>query len=389
MQERFRSDRVRAKRSRGGRWLGMALLVILVGLSASAQTTVTLTGAGASFPAPLYFRWAEAYNEMTNGAVQINYQSIGSGAGVQQTIQKTVDFGASDAPMSDDELEQAGTAVNNFPTVLGAAVPAYNLPGNPTLNFTGQLLCDAFMGKITDWKDPEILDLQDSATRQLLEGLDEATAEITIVHRSDGSGTTFIWTDYLGKVCPEWAEQVGTAKTVNWPVGIGGKGNEGVATAVAQTPGALGYVELIYALSNSIPYGRVQNAAGDFILASLDSVQAAAAGAELPSDFRVSITATPSDPQAYPISSFTYLLVYPELSVVPRMTEEKARALGQFLCWTINSRVEQGGQAIAPTLAYAPLAENVSAKVVAAIESRVEFEGHPVIDPANPGFCAR
>lgn len=371
------------------KWLNAALFVLVVGATALAQGTITLNGAGASFPAPLYFKWAEAYNQATDGAVQINYQSIGSGGGVRQTLEKAVDFGGSDAPMLDGELVKAGALVNNFPTVLGAAVPTYNLPGNPTLNFTGEVLCDAFLGQITSWKDPAILALQDEANSQLLRDLDEATAKITIAHRSDGSGTTFIWTDYLGKVCPAWASQVGTAKTVNWPVGIGGKGNEGVARIVSQTPGTLGYVELIYALTNQIGFGKVQNAAGNFVLASLDAVKAAAGGAVLPDDFRVSITATPTAPQAYPISSFTYLLVYPELSVIPGMTQAKAQDLGQYLCWGINTKLANGGQSLAPTLAYAPLADQVSARVVQAIESRVAFEGRPVIDPDHPGFCAR
>lgn len=370
-------------------WLNLALLVVLVSGSALGQGAVTLHGAGATFPAPLYFKWAEAYQQATNGAVQINYQSIGSGGGVQQTIQKTVDFGASDAPMTDDDFQQAGATVNNLPTVLGAVVATYNLPGNPALNFTGQVLCDAFVGKITSWNDPAIVNLQDDATKQLLNSLDSTTVNITIAHRSDGSGTTFIWTDYLSKLCWEWQEKVGAAKTVNWPVGIGGKGNEGVASTVAQTPGALGYVELIYALSNNIGFGKVQNAAGNFILASLDSVKAAAMGTELPDDFRVSITATPVDPNAYPIASFTWLLIYPDLSVIPGMTQEKAQVLGQFLCWAVNDKVNDGGQAIAPTLQYAALAENVSEKVVSAIESRITFAGQPVIDPNNSGFCAR
>jgi len=371
------------------KWLNAALFVLVVGATALAQGTITLNGAGASFPAPLYFKWAEAYNQATDGAVQINYQSIGSGGGVRQTLEKAVDFGGSDAPMLDGELVKAGALVNNFPTVLGAAVPTYNLPGNPTLNFTGEVLCDAFLGQITSWKDPAILALQDEANSQLLRDLDEATAKITIAHRSDGSGTTSIWTDYLGKVCPAWASQVGTAKTVNWPVGIGGKGNEGVARIVSQTPGTLGYVELIFALTNQIGFGKVQNAAGNFVLASLDAVKAAAGGAVLPDDFRVSITATPTAPQAYPISSFTYLLVYPELSVIPGMTQAKAQDLGQYLCWGINTKLANGGQSLAPTLAYAPLADQVSARVVQAIESRVAFEGRPVIDPDHPGFCAR
>lgn len=370
------------------KWLGALFVVILLGVSALAQSVVTLNGAGATFPAPVYFKWAEAYNKATNGAVQINYQSIGSGGGVQQTIQKTVDFGATDAPMTDSENQQAGATVNNFPTVLGADVPTYNLPGKLTLNFTGQVLCDSFLGKVVSWQDPEILNLQDDATRQALLALPGSFATITIVHRSDGSGTTFIWTEYLSKVCPEWKTRVGAAKTVNWPQGIGGKGNEGVSAAVVQTPGALGYVELIYAISNKIGYGKVQNAAGNFILASLDTVKAAA-GAEVPDDFRGSITATPTGPNAYPIASFTWLLIYPELNVIPSMTQAKAQALGQFLCWAVNSKLNDGGQSIAPSLQYGALADNVSAAVVSAIEGRVKFDGQPIVDPNNPGLCAR
>jgi phosphate transport system substrate-binding protein len=371
------------------KWFSALLLVSLLGVSALAQSTVTLNGAGATFPAPLYFKFAEAYNKATNGAVQINYQSIGSGGGVQQTIQKTVDFGASDAPMTASEMQQAGATVNNFPTVLGADVPSYNLPGNLTLNFTGQVLCDAFLGKVVSWKDPEILNLQDDATQKALLAMNDSFTTITVVHRSDGSGTTFIWTDYLSKVCPEWKTRVGAAKTVNWPQGIGGKGNEGVSAAVGQTPGSLGYVELIYALTNNLGYGKVQNAAGNFILGSLDSIKAAAAGAQVPDDFRVSITATPTDPNAYPIASFTWLLIYPELSVIPSMTQVKAQALGQFLCWAVNSKLSDGGQSIAPSLQYGGLADNVSAAVASAIEGRVKFNGQPIVDPNSPGLCAR
>jgi len=352
------------------KFLTWSLLVLLMGGAALVQGAITLTGAGATFPAPLYFKWAEEYNKVTNGQVQINYQSIGSGGGIQQIIAKTVDFGASDAPMSEADFEAAGARVLHFPTVLGAVVPTYNLEGNPRLRFTGKLLADIFLGRITKWNDPAIASLNPE--------INLPDEEITVVHRSDGSGTTFIFVEYLSKVSEEWKERVGVGKTVNWPVGLGGKGNEGVTGLVTQIPGALGYVELIYAIQNELPLGQVQNRSGKFIEASLETVTLAASGVEIPEDFIVSLTDT-ANPDAWPIASFTWLLIYPELNMLPQMTKGKAEALGQFLLWALDTNVKGGGQEIAPTLLYAPLSPDLSTKIVEAIKTKVTFNGEPIV----------
>src|SRR5581483_4143537 len=268
-----------------------ATLAVIAGAFVQAAS---INGAGATFPYPIYSKWFAEYNRL-HPDVRINYQSQGSGAGIQQLLARTVFFGASDAPMTDEQLRAAQGRILHVPTVLGAVVPIYNVPGvRADLKFTGQVLADIYLGRITTWNDP--------ALARLNAGVSLPAADITVVHRSDGSGTTYIWADYLAKVSPEWKSKVGVGTSLRWPAGIGGKGNEGVSGLVAQTPGSIGYVELIYALQTKIAYGPVQNQAGEFVKASLDSVTAAAssAAARMPADFRVSITNAPGK-GVYPI----------------------------------------------------------------------------------------
>ncbi|HEY6307301.1 MAG TPA: phosphate ABC transporter substrate-binding protein PstS [Candidatus Angelobacter sp.] len=316
--------------------------------SAVAQTN--LSGAGATFPYPIYSKWFNEYHN-EHPDVAINYQSIGSGGGITQLQNKTVDFGASDGPMTDDQLAKTTFKVFHIPTVLGADVPAYNIPGvTAELKFTGDVLADIFLGKITKWNDPRIAKANP--------GVKFPDADIIVVHRSDPSGTTYIWTDYLSKVSPAWASGPKKGTAVNWPVGLGGKGNEQVSGIVKQTEGSIGYVELIYAISNNMPYGSVQNAAGEFVKASLASVTAAAGSVkDMPDDFRVSITNAPGK-GVYPISSFTWLLVPAEWS-----DATKEKAFIDFLNWMVDK-----GQTMTSALAYAPLPKNVAAKVKARIK---------------------
>jgi phosphate transport system substrate-binding protein len=305
---------------------------------AGSGGAVQINGAGATFPYPIYSKWFSEYNKL-HPDVRINYQSIGSGGGIRQLLERTVFFGASDQPMTDEMLAKAGGTVLHFPTVLGAVVPVYNLEGlSSPLKFTGPLLADIFLGKIKRWNDP--------AVAKLNPGMTLPATDITVVHRSDGSGTTFVWVDYLSKVSPEWKQKVGASSSVNWPAGVGGKGNEGVAGLVKQTPGSLGYVELVYALQNKIPYGSVQNQAGEFIVPEVKSVTAAAAGAlaTMPKDFRVSIT-NPPGPGAFPISSFTWILLYED-----SQQREYARVMVDFMKWALS-----GGQPMAAEMGYAPL----------------------------------
>jgi phosphate transport system substrate-binding protein len=316
---------------------GVVLLVAGVG----AQT-MKITGAGATFPYPIYSKWFAEYNKL-HPNVEINYQSIGSGAGIRQVTTQTVFFGATDGPMTDDQLLAAPSKILHFPTVLGADVPVYNLPGvSAELKFTGPVLADIFLGKIARWNDPAIAKLNP--------GVNLPATDITVVHRADSSGTTYIWVDYLAKLSPEWKSKVGVATAVNWPVGVGGKGNEGVSGLVSQTPGALGYVELIYALQNKISYGSVQNAAGEFVRATTEAVSLAAAEAtsKMPPDFRVSITNAPGK-GVYPISSFTWLLLYEN----PK-DKAQAKVMVDFVKWALSD-----GQKFADQLGYAPLPEPV------------------------------
>jgi phosphate transport system substrate-binding protein len=321
----------------------LAAAALLLALPARAQK-IQINGAGATFPYPIYSKWFSEYNKL-HPHIEINYQSIGSGGGIRQVTNQTVFFGATDGPMTPEQLQAAPGRILHFPAVLGGDVPVYNIPGvEAELKFTGKILADIFLGKIARWNDPAIAGLNS--------GVRLPDTEITVCHRSDGSGTTYIWVDYLAKVSPEWKQRVGVATSVNWPVGIGGKGNEGVAGLVKQTPGSIGYVELIYALQNKIHYGSVQNMAGEFVRATTESVSAAAAAAakQMPKDFRVSITNAPGK-GVYPISSFTWLLFYEN----PK-DKQRARVMNDFLKWALTE-----GQKYAPELGYAPLPPEVVA----------------------------
>ena len=326
--------------------LGVAC--VLLALPIFGQTT--LNAAGATFPYPIYSKWFSEYHKL-HPDVQINYQSIGSGGGIRQVTAGTVDFGASDMPMTDKQLQEAKFKILNLPTVLGAVVPAYNIPGvTGEVKFTPDALAGIFLGKISRWNDKAITSANP--------GVNFPDKEVIVIHRSDGSGTTFIWTDYLSKVSPEWKSSVGSDTSVKWPIGMGGKGNEGVAGMVRQLSGAIGYVELIYATQNNIPYGSVRNAAGAFVKASLESVTAAAASApKMPADFRVSITNSPGK-EAYPICSFTWLLI-PAQSKNPA----NGKILTDFLNWMVSD-----GQKMTTALQYAPLPDNVATKEKEAIK---------------------
>ncbi|HKR94303.1 MAG TPA: phosphate ABC transporter substrate-binding protein PstS [Candidatus Angelobacter sp.] len=325
-------------------------LVLTAALAGVSGAETNLNGAGATFPNPIYQKWFSEYHNAHND-IQINYQSIGSGGGIKHLQSGTVDFGASDGPMTDEQLAQTPQKVFHIPTVLGAVVPTYNIEGvTGELKFAPDVLADIYLGKIKKWNDPRLAKANP--------GVKFPDEDIAVIHRSDGSGTTYIFTDFLSKVSPEWKDKVGKSTSVNWPVGLGGKGNEGVSGMVKQTEGSIGYVELIYALSNKMPYGSVQNAAGVFIKASLESVTAAAASVkEMPDDFRVSITNAPGK-AAYPISSFTWLLVPAEWS-----DATKEKAFVDFLNWMVDK-----GQTMTEQLAYAPLPKNVAAKVKARIK---------------------
>lgn len=336
--------------------------------SAWAQSTITLVGAGATFPYPLMAKYADEYTRLTGGKVRINYQSIGSGGGIRQFLEQTVHFGASDAPLSDQVMKDVRTRFKtnalNIAYALGAVVPVYNLPGvREPLRFTGPVLADIYLGKIKTWNDPALQELNPNVKLPPL--------PITVVHRSDGSGTTYVWADYLSKVSPEWAQKVGRGTSLQWPVGVGGKGNEGVAGVVKQTPGAIGYVEVTYAKQNNLSYGAVQNKSGRFILADLPSIKAAA-NVPLPGDMRVSITDTAA-PDGYPIASFTYLLLYEDLSVNKAVKNEaEARALVEFVKWILTD-----GQKYNEPLTYGALA-SVPQQRALALLSRVTYQGKPI-----------
>ncbi len=328
----------------------IALLLAGLVLALPLMGQTQLNGAGATFPYPMYSKWFSEYNKL-HPDVQINYQSIGSGGGIRQVLAGTVDFGASDGPMSDEQLKEAKTKILHIPTVLGADVPAYNVPGiSGEVKFTPEALAGIFLGKIQKWNDP--------ALTQVNPGVKFPDKAIIVVHRSDGSGTTYILTDYLSKVSKEWEATVGKGTSVKWPVGLGGKGNEGVAGQIRQLEGSIGYVELIYAVENKITYGSVKNAAGNFVKASLDGVTEAAASVKtMPADFRVSITNAPGK-AAYPISSFTWLLI-PEQAQDPK----KGKIIADFLNWMLTD-----GQKMTSQLSYAPLPANVVDKVKAAVK---------------------
>ena len=311
-----------------------------VGAPGDAGGRIALNGAGATFPYPVYSKWFDEYHKRHPDS-QINYQSIGSGGGIRQLLAGTVDFGASDGPMTDEQLAQAKIPVLHFPTVLGAVVPTYNIPGvSVAIKFTPQALAGIYLGTITKWND--------RALAMVNPDLKFPANDIVVVHRSDGSGTSFVFTDYLSKVSPQWAKSVGRNTAVKWPVGLGGKGNEGVAGLVQQMPNSIGYVELIYAVQNKLPYGSVQNTTGAFVRADLAGVSAAAAASPMPADFRVSIT-NASGANAYPIASFTWLLI-PER--IPDAA--KQQALVGFLRWMLVD-----GQQMVEALSYAPLPADV------------------------------
>ncbi len=325
--------------------LAVLLVVAACATLVAADGQVLLNAAGATFPYPMYSKWFDVYRQ-SHPSVQINYQSIGSGGGIRQLLDKTVDFGASDGPMNDDQLKQSTVPILHFPTVLGADVPSYNLSGvSAELNFTPEAIAGIFLGKITKWNDPAITSANP--------GVKLPADDIVVVHRSDGSGTTYIWTDYLSKISPEWQTKVGKATSVNWPVGLGGKGNEGVAGLIQQTPDSIGYIELIYAIQNKIAYGRVKNSAGAFVKADLASVSAAAAAVSksMPDDFRVSITNPDGNKAAYPIASFTWLLIPSKFS-----DSAKRDAVKDFLKWMMTD-----GQQYCEGLAYAKLPKDVVA----------------------------
>ncbi len=329
------------------RTLWLILLMILAACAVSAQS---LNAAGATFPYPIYSKWFSEYHKL-HPSVEINYQSIGSGGGIRQVLAGTVDFGASDGPMTDEQLKQAKVPIFHIPTVLGAVVPAYNVPGvQQELRFSPEVIAGICLGKITNWNDKAI-----AADNP---GVKLPDKSIVLVHRSDGSGTNYIFTDYLSKVSPEWKERVGKGTSVKWPLGLGAKGNEGVAGMLRQMDGSFGYVELIYAIQNKIAYGAVKNLSGNYVKGSLESTTAAAASVKnMPSDFRVSIT-NPPGKDAYPIASFTWLLIPSQFS-----DKAKGKAVVDFLNWMVDQ-----GESMAAQLDYAPLPQNVKDKVKARIK---------------------
>jgi len=333
----------------------LVVAALALGAMVWAQDTLLINGAGATFPYPIYSKWFDVYHQK-NAKLQFNYQSVGSGAGIKQVTEGTVDFGATDGPMNEEQSkafqDKRGSGILHFPTVLGGVVPTYNVPGvSAALNFTPEALAGIYLGKITKWNDPAIAGAN--------QGVNLPAQDIVVVHRSDGSGTTYCWTDYLSKISEEWKSKVNKSTSVNWPVGLGGKGNEGVTGLVKQTPNSIGYVELIYAVQNNIPYGAVKNSSGNFVKADLASVSAAAAGAakDMPDDFRVSITNAPGK-TAYPIATFTWLLV-------PSKIQDGAKrdAIKGFLKWMLAD-----GQGYAEALSYAKLPKEVIEKEKKAID---------------------
>jgi phosphate transport system substrate-binding protein len=332
------------------RMLWVILFIVALTLGVVGQTT--LNGAGATFPYPIYSKWFSEYHDQ-HSDVQVNYQSIGSGGGIRQVQAGTVDFGATDGPMSDEQIAASKVKVLHVPTVLGAVVPAYNIPGvSQEVKFTPEILAGIFMGKISNWSDPAIAKANPD--------IKFPNQNITVVHRSDGSGTSYIFTDYLSKISTDWQSATGKGTSVKWPVGVGGKGNEGVAGMIRQLPGSVGYIELIYALQNKINFGSVKNSSGQFIKASLDSTTAAAAGVKMPADFRVSIT-NPPGKAAYPIASFTWLLVPTNPT-----DKTKGKMVKDMVLWALDN-----GEGMASALSYAPLPKEVIEKVKAAVNQQV------------------
>lgn len=326
--------------------IGSVILVVSATMSVGAQ--MQITGAGATFPYPLYSRWFSEYRKV-DSSVQFNYQSIGSGGGQRQVLAGTVDFGASDAPMSDEMLAQAKGKILHIPTVGGAVAVAYNLPGKPELKLDADTLASIFLGRITKWNDAKLAALNP--------GVKLPEMDIVVVHRSDGSGTTYIFTDYLSSVNRDWSEQVGRGTAVKWPVGLGAKGNEGVTGQIRNIPGAIGYIELAYAIQNQLPVASIKNSSGNFVRPSAETVTAALATATVPDDFRFSVVNAPG-PDAYPISGATWLLVYEQQS-----DPAKGKKLVEFLRWALTE-----GEKFAAELHYAPLPENLQKRVLKTIE---------------------
>jgi phosphate transport system substrate-binding protein len=323
-------------------------LTLIAASITTARAQLTINGAGATFPYPIYSKWFDEYAKV-DPSVRFNYQSIGSGGGQKQIMAQTVDFGASDGPMSDDNLAKAPGKLLHIPTVAGADVVTYNLDGNPKLKLDAETIADIFLGKVKRWNDPKVTALNPDAKLP--------DKEIVVVHRSDGSGTTYIFTDYLSKVSPEWKSKVGTNTSVNWPTGIGAKGNEGVSGQVKQTPGAIGYVELIYAIQNKMPFADLKNAEGNFVTASLESVTAAMSTAQIPDDFRFSMTNAPGK-DSYPIAGATWLLVYQQ-----QKDPAKGKKLVEFLKWA-----ETKGEQMAKDLDYAPLPRELEQRILKRID---------------------
>jgi phosphate transport system substrate-binding protein len=321
---------------------------LVAGISATVSGQMMINGAGATFPYPIYSKWFDEYAKV-DPSVRFNYQSIGSGGGIKQILAQTVDFGATDGPMSDENLGKAQGKILHIPTVAGAVVLTYNLPGNPALKLDADTIAGIFLGQIKKWNDPKLAALNS--------GTKLPDQDIVVVHRSDGSGTTFIFTDYLSKVSGEWKQKVGNNTSVNWPAGIGGKGNEGVSGQVRQTPGAIGYVELIYAVQNKMPYAEVKNSAGEFVKPTAESVTAALSAADIPDDFRFSMTNAPGK-EAYPIAGATWLLVYEQ-----QKDAAKGKKLVAFLKWAMDD-----GEKMAKDLDYAPLPESVQQRVLKRID---------------------
>jgi phosphate transport system substrate-binding protein len=327
------------------------LMILFVFCGMGLAKDMELIGAGATFPYPLYSKLFDVYNK--DYGVKVNYQAIGSGGGIRQLISKTVDFGGSDAIMGDKDLAEASAPVLHIPTCAGAVVVTYNLSGNPQLKLTPDVIADIFLGKISKWNDRRISEINP--------GVKVPDMNVTVVHRSDGSGTTSIFSDYLSKVSREWKEKVGAGTSLNWPAGLGGKGNPGVAGLVQQTPGSIGYVELIYALQNKMPYGMVKNKKGNFVTATIASTSMAA-DTNLPDDMKVSLTDTDA-PEGYPISGFTWILVYKDQNYGDR-TEEKAKETVKLLWWMTHE-----GQKYTEPLEYAPLSKKAVEKAETLIKS--------------------
>ena len=342
--------------------VAVVVALLALGSAGSARAQLQLNGAGATFPYPMYSKWFSVYTQV-DPTVRFNYQSIGSGGGIKQITEETVDFGASDGPMSNEQLGAAPGPIMHVPTVMGAVVLTYNVEGVSTaLKLTPEVIADIFLGRIVKWNDPALVAANP--------GVSLPPRDIIVVHRSDGSGTSYIFTDYLSKVSRAWQDKVGKGTSVSWPVGLGGKGNEGVTGLIKQTPFSIGYVELIYAVSNSLPYASVKNKDGQLVAPSLESVTAAAAGfaADMPADFRVSITDAPG-PASYPISGMTWLLVYEK-----QKDAEKGKKLVQFLDWMLKD-----GQKSAPDMHYAPLPATVAAKAQASLAKIATSDGKPLL----------